>query len=62
MADRQMHSRKERRAKKKIDAAEMNRFRVLVDMLEHDLEEFQLCDPVSWRLLCELACSLILMC
>jgi LMBR1 domain-containing protein 1 len=44
-----MHSKKERRKQSKVDAQEMNRFRVLVDMLEHDLEEFQLCDPQNYR-------------
>jgi hypothetical protein len=45
----EMHSKKERKAKKKISAVEMNRFRVLVDMLEADLEAFQLCDPQEVR-------------
>ena len=45
----EMHSKKERRKKNKVDAGEMNRFRVLVDMLEADLEQFQLCDPKEYR-------------
>lgn len=45
----EMHSKKERRKRKKADAGEMNKFRVLVDMLEADLEAFQLCDPQNYR-------------
>ena len=32
-----------------VDAQEMNRYRVLVDMLENDLDAFQLCDPQNYR-------------
>jgi hypothetical protein len=39
--DEDVHSRSERRKKRRLDSAEMNRFRVLVDMLEKDLETFQ---------------------
>lgn len=42
-------SKKQRRKQGKLDAQEMNRFRVLVDMLEADLEKFQLCDPQNYR-------------
>lgn len=42
-------SKKERRKRAKLDTQEMNRYRVLVDMLEHDLDEFQLCDPQNYR-------------
>lgn len=52
-----MHSKKERRKQSKIDAQEMNRFRVLVDMLEHDLEEFQLSDPQNYKVSRELTAT-----
>lgn len=45
----EMHSKKDRKKKGKLDSQEMNRFRVLVDLLEKDLEDFQLCDPQSYR-------------
>ena len=45
----EMHSKRDRRKKGKVDAQEMNRFRVLVDMLEGDLEKFQLSDPQNYR-------------
>jgi hypothetical protein len=45
----EMRSKKERRKRAKVDAAEMNRYRVLVDMLESDLETFQLGDPQNYR-------------
>lgn len=45
----EMHSKKERRKRKKVDSQEMNKFRVLVDALEVDLEQFQLCDPQNYR-------------
>lgn len=44
-----VHTRSERRKRQKIDRGEMNRFRVLVDMLEKDLETFQLSDPAEYR-------------
>jgi LMBR1 domain-containing protein 1 len=43
------HSKKERKKRKKIDSQEMNRFRALVDLLERDLEAFQLADPQNYR-------------
>ena len=45
----EMRDKKERRKRNKIDSAEMNRYRVLVDMLEADLDAFQLCDPQNYR-------------
>lgn len=45
----EMRSKRERRKRSKVDSVELNRFRVLVDMLEQDLEQFQLCDPAEYR-------------
>lgn len=44
-----VHSRSERRKRSKVDRGELNRFRLLVDMLEADLEKFQLSDPAEYR-------------
>lgn len=44
-----VHSRSERRKRGKIQRGELNRFRLLVDMLESDLEKFQLSDPAEYR-------------
>lgn len=43
-----VHSRSERRKHTRSAAQELNRYRVLVDMLEHDLEKFQLGDPAYY--------------
>ena len=45
----EMHNKKARKKRAKVDTQEMNRYRLLVDMLEKDLEEFQLCDPQNYR-------------
>ena len=44
-----VHSRSERRKRGRVDRGELNRFRLLVDMLETDLEKFQLSDPAEYR-------------
>ena len=45
----EVHSKKERKKAGKVNATDMNRFRVLVDLLEADLEKFQMSDPQYYR-------------
>jgi LMBR1 domain-containing protein 1 len=45
----QGHSGSERRKNKRANATEMNRYRVLVDLLEGDMEKFQMSDPQYYR-------------
>jgi LMBR1 domain-containing protein 1 len=43
------HTRSERRKRAKMTGQELNRYRVLVDMLELDLEKYQMSDPKYYR-------------
>ena len=45
----EVHTKRERRKAGKVNATDMNRFRVLVDLLEADLEKFQMSDPQYYR-------------
>jgi LMBR1 domain-containing protein 1 len=45
----EVHSKKERRKAGKVNSTELNRFRVLVDLLEADLEKYQMSDPQYYR-------------
>jgi LMBR1 domain-containing protein 1 len=45
----EVHSKRERRKAGKVNSQDMNRFRVLVDLLEADLEKFQMSDPQYYR-------------
>ena len=45
----EVHSKRERRKAGKVNSTDMNRFRVLVDLLEADLEKFQMSDPQYYR-------------
>jgi LMBR1 domain-containing protein 1 len=45
----EVHSGSEKRKAKRSNAQEMNRYRVLVDLLESDLEKFQMSDPQYYR-------------
>ena len=42
-------NKKEKRGAAKVAKTEINRFKLLVDLLEKDLEEFQLGDPQNYR-------------
>ena len=42
-------NKRERRGAQRVHRAEVNRFKLLVDLLEKDLEEFQLGDPQNYR-------------
>jgi LMBR1 domain-containing protein 1 len=41
----EMHSKSERRKKGRVNGQEVNRYRVLIEMLENDLEDYQMSDP-----------------
>lgn len=47
--DSSSHSRSERKKHKKSSKSDINRYKVLVDALERELEEFEECNPENFR-------------